>query len=308
MTGSGRDPGVTGCWAAGAATAPIRAPAATGSRRGRATTACWPAAWGATRSTAAPARPTWRSSTRSTTPAAANRSGCPSSPVDRNALRLHEREHLAALIRPRLRKFRALASRRIGRRLGSRERRGDVHGQVCWPDRDRRGCARGPRVRRNRQRGGSGRHDRRGRQDRSGLRLHAGGPGARVHPAAGRGPGPQRPDGLRHGRHHPAEGVRRRGQGAGDHRSEPVLHDLVPRQRVAVHGGLGRRRCQRPLAVVLRQLLRAARIRVRSGPDARHRLHDGGLPESRRPGGHRRREVDRRLAQWPRARPTRRRT
>ena len=31
-------------------------------------------------------------------------------------------------------------------------------------------------------------------------------------------------------------------------------------------------------------------------------LHDGGLPESRRPGGHRRREVDRRLAQRPRPR------
>ena len=69
-----------------------------------------------------------------------------------------------------------------------------------------------------------------------------------------------------------------------------------------MHGGLGRRRRQRSLAAVLRQLLRATRLRVRAGPDARHRLHDGGLPESRRPGGHRRREVDRRLAQRPRPR------
>ena len=69
-----------------------------------------------------------------------------------------------------------------------------------------------------------------------------------------------------------------------------------------MHGRLGRRRRQRPLAAVLRQLLRAARLRVRARPDARHRLHDGGLPEPRRPGGHRRREVDRRLAQRPRPR------
>jgi hypothetical protein len=40
-----------------------------------------PAAPRATRSTAAPAGATWRSSTHSTTPAAASRSGCPSDPL-----------------------------------------------------------------------------------------------------------------------------------------------------------------------------------------------------------------------------------
>ena len=132
MTGSGRDPGVTGCWAAGTATHR----SGRGPRPGRGGAGRRPRAGprpGERHDRLRP-RPGRRGDRRPARRHQPLRTGqAPSLPVDRNALRLHEREHLAALIGPRLRKFRALASRRIGRRLGSRKRRGDVHGQVCWP-------------------------------------------------------------------------------------------------------------------------------------------------------------------------------
>ena len=48
--------------------------------------------------------------------------------------------------------------------------------------------------------------------------------------------------------------------------AEPVLHDVLPRQRGRVHRRRRRRRPQRPLAAVLRQLLRAARLRRTCSP------------------------------------------
>ena len=80
-----------------------------------------------------------------------------------------------------------------------------------------------------------------------------------------------------------------------------VLHDGLPRHRGAVHGRLEQRRRQRPVAAVLRQLLRAARLRVHPLPGATARRYtDQGCPHARRPRRHRRRQVGRRLAQRPR--------
>ena len=50
----------------------------------------------------------------------------------------------------------------------------------------------------------------------------------------------------------------------GDHGRQPVLLDARPGQRVRVQGRPGRRRPARQVAAVLRQLLRAARLRGRS--------------------------------------------
>ena len=102
----------------------------------------------------------------------------------------------------------------------------------------------------------------------------------------------------------PSEG--RATEGPGDHRPEPVLHDRLPRQRGAVHRGRRRRRRQRQVAAVLRQLLRAARLRGDPRGDERHRQLDG-LPDARRPGRHRRREGRSSTGSTAASRATRRR-
>ena len=112
-----------------------------------------------------------------------------------------------------------------------------------------------------------------GRKDQGGLRLQDRGQGAGVHPAARDRRRSQRPeDWVTVDIIRPAEAAADQ-QDAGDHRSQPVLHDAVPRQREPVHGRLERRRHQRPLAAVLRQLLRAARLRLHPRADERHRHH-----------------------------------
>ena len=57
------------------------------------------------------------------------------------------------------------------------------------------------------------------------------------------------------------EGHERGPEGAGDHGPEPVLLDARARQRVAAQARLRRRRPARPVAAVLRQLVRPARLR-----------------------------------------------
>ena len=108
----------------------------------------------------------------------------------------------------------------------------------------------------------------------------------------------QRPD---LGRHHPPARDRERAQGPDHHGRQPVLRHGLPRQRGRVQVRRGRRRPQRQVAAVLRQLLRAARVRGRA---ARHRRDEqlDRLPDGRRPRGHPRDHPGDRLAQRPRHR------
>ena len=166
--------------------------------------------------------------------------------------------------------------------------------------RDLRGRVR--RVLGSEQRHGAVADDRRReRQDGAGVRLRRRGPRARVHPAARRRPGLGRPARPHVDRAHAPEGHQRGPQGAGHHRPQPVLHDARPRQRGPADRRHRRRRPQRPLAPLLRQLLRPARLRLHPRGDERHRQLDR-LPDARRPGRHREHEGRDRLAQRPPAR------
>ena len=124
-------------------------------------------------------------------------------------------------------------------------------------------------------------------------------PRTRVHPRSRRRPGRRRR--LRPGldRHHPARRDEPGDEGPGDHRPEPVLHLARARQRVAVHPHDGGRQ-PRPLPALLRQLLRAPRLRGDPGRRGRHRVLDR-LPAARRAGRPRRVQGGDRLADGPHA-------
>ena len=90
--------------------------------------------------------------------------------------------------------------------------------------------------------------------------------------------------------------VRPGDEGPGDRRAEPVLHVGLRAVRRRVHRRPRRRRRQRPLAALVRQLLRPARLRGDPGRDGRHRELDR-LRHQRRPGGRAEHEGRDRLAQ-----------
>ena len=102
-------------------------------------------------------------------------------------------------------------------------------------------------------------------------------------------------------RHHAPEGHQRGPEGAGGDGPEPVLLDARPRQRVRAQARLRRRRPARPVAAVLRQLLRPARLRRDPDGHGRHQQLDR-LPERPRRLGQPEREGRDRLAQRPGAR------
>ena len=140
-------------------------------------------------------------------------------------------------------------------------------------------------------------HRRRGRRHAAGVRLcrrdapaRVGGRGLRHQPR--RRQGPDR-DG-----HHPAEGVGRGPQGAGDHGRQPVLQHARARQRVRAQARHRRRRPPRPLAALLRQLLRAARLRGRAARHGRDEQLDR-LPADGRPVRASQRRRRHRLAERP---------
>ena len=139
----------------------------------------------------------------------------------------------AAAAALRVRRGGVVAAHRGRSGAGARnQHQGGRRGEIRSADRDVRARALDPRLRRDRAGGRPAGDDRRGRQDRAGVRLHAGGPRAGLHPAAGRRPG-RATASMDFGSPPTSSGRRRpaRRQGAGDHRPEPVLHDALPRQR-----------------------------------------------------------------------------
>ena len=112
----------------------------------------------------------------------------------------------------------------------------------------------------------------------AGVRLRGRDPRAGVHRVALRLRQQQR-QGHHRDRHQAPEGHQRGPEGAGDHGPEPVLLDARARQRVPAQARLRRRRPARPVAAVLRQLLRPARLR--RDPDGHDR--DQQLDRAARP-------------------------